>query len=84
MDSKKPWDGQERRMASRDHDTLVKLVQILTAHVKNFEYHQTAFKDHQIKDETNFEKINKSIYMYNGGLLVVNVGIAVFLAWKFH
>lgn len=78
------WDGVERRFSNRDHDTLVELVQILTAHVKNFEDHREAFKIHLLKDDTNFEKINKNMYMFNGGLVVLNAFIAIFLAWKFH
>lgn len=80
----KDWDGTERRYSNRDHDTLVELVQILTSHVKNFEDHREAFKTHLTKDDASFEKINRNIYMFNGGLAVINTFIAVFLAWKFH
>lgn len=62
----------------KDHDTLIQLVQIISNHVKNFDTHTTAFKDHEIKDQDNFDKlrtqtakIEKVIWMATGAILMV-------------
>jgi hypothetical protein len=53
------WDGSERRQPIRDHDTLIQMVQILQNHVHNFDDHRKEFKNHEIKDETNYQKLEK-------------------------
>lgn len=55
------WLGNDRRTPSRDHDTLIQVVQILDNHVKNFNTHIDAFKLHEIKDQANFDSLRKDV-----------------------
>ncbi len=57
----KEWNGNERRQVTRDHDTLTELVVILDSHVKNFNTHTDAFKQHEIKDQSNFDSLRKDV-----------------------
>lgn len=55
------WDGEERRASTRDHDTLIQIVQIMDNHVKNFDTHVNAFRSHEIQDQVNFDKLRKEV-----------------------
>lgn len=60
-----PWDGiTERRVKAQDHDTLIEVVQILSAHVKNFD-------KHVVDDADNFKTLNRTMWMCAGGLSVI-------------
>lgn len=56
-----PWDGRDRRKQSTDHDTLIELVQILRSEVEKIDMISSNLKEHEIKDESNFEKIKDDI-----------------------
>ena len=53
------WNGQERRGESKDHDTLIEVVQILKNHVSNFDNLSDNFKAHEQRDEHNFSALRK-------------------------
>lgn len=55
------YTGEERRRSTKDHDTLIQLVQILTNHVDNFNTHSNAFRAHEMQDQANFDKLRTSI-----------------------
>lgn len=81
----KTWDGvTERRRTAQDHDTLIEVVQILKNHVKNCDEDRRIVSQHMIDDNKSFERINRNIYMFNGGLIVVNIGIGILLAFRVH
>ena len=78
------YQGEERRKTSRDHDTLIEMVQILKNHVANFDTLNESFKTHQIKDETNFDQLRKDglatqriIWMATGVIMAVQAIPAV-------
>ncbi len=64
------WDGiTERRQKASDHDTLIQLVEILAAHVKNADQHREDFNKHTIEDRANFKKIDRNMNIALGMLL---------------
>lgn len=66
------WDGEDRRKGlNSDHDNLIEVIQILKSHVANFDHHRQDFRNHIHEDETNFKRIDKTIYMATGVLSVV-------------
>lgn len=66
-----PWDGRERRKGSRDHDSLIEVIQILRLHVDNFEKHIE-------KDERQFQFLNRICFIGMGGLGMLQIIIGVF------
>lgn len=60
------WNGEERRLAKGDHDTLVELVQIIKNHVDNFDVHVTT-------DDTNFKEM-KSDIKFNSKWIYIGMG----------
>lgn len=65
------WNGEERRKATRDHDTLVEVVQILRSHVNNFD-------KHQLEDKENFKEIFEKMWKH-ASLIYIGFGIVVTL-----
>lgn len=74
----KPWDNQERRVETKDHDTLIQMVQILQNHVDNFKNHVSVFDVHVDKDEKSFDNLRKDnqitqrmVWMAAGAVMAV-------------
>jgi hypothetical protein len=72
------YTGRERRQPSKDHDTLIEMVQILKNHVANFDSLNASFKNHEIRDENNFDslrkdnfKIQRVIWLASGAVMAV-------------
>lgn len=81
----KPWDGKmEGRGDASDHDHIIRMLAIQEGIMESFKNFNTAFVAHTLEDEAKFDKVNKNIYMFNGGLIVVNVLIGFFLVIRFH
>lgn len=72
------WDGSERRESTKDHDTLIQMVQILQNHVNNFDKHRTDFSDHIKKDDKNFEFLNRVAWCGFGGLGALEIVLRMY------
>lgn len=58
----KDWDGKsDRRVNHTDHDTLIELVQINRNLSENARIVADNLKEHEIKDQDNFETIRRDI-----------------------
>jgi hypothetical protein len=55
----------------KDHDQITRLVEVIAIHVNNFSEHRSEFKQHLVDDDTNFKRIDKTIYTATG--IVVSV-----------
>lgn len=55
------WDGNERRNTPTDHDTLIEMVQIMRNQTETAKVIASNLKDHEMKDQTNFDGIRKDI-----------------------
>lgn len=66
----KPWDGlEERRIEPTDHDNLIRVITILSEHVKNFD-------SHVVDDKAIAKKVewsNKMLYMGLGGIAALQL-----------
>lgn len=62
------WDGktERRSTSSSDHDTLTRLVEILSTHVENF-------KTHTEDDKANFKILNRNMYIAIGFVVAIQV-----------
>ena len=67
------WNGHERRKSTRDHDTLIEMVQILKNHVGNFDIHRKDYLTHIGDDKKNFEFLNRVAWCGFGGLGVLEI-----------
>lgn len=67
------WNGEERRLSARDHDTLIQMVQILQNHVENFDKHRDDFTEHSKDDKKNFDFLNRTVWGGLGGLAVLEI-----------
>lgn len=66
-----PWDGHERRQESRDHDTLIAIVQILNNHVANFE-------KHIVSDLQCFKELRDTVHKLERCMWIATGVVAVF------
>ena len=83
--TEKRWDGSiERRSNASDHDHITRMLVIQEGLLKSFESFNITFVAHTLEDEKKFDRVNKNIYMFNGGLIVINAVIGFLLIIKFH
>lgn len=85
MPNNQKWDGKtERRSNATDHDHIIRMLATQETMMEQFKSFNTAFVTHTLEDERKFDKVNKNIYMFNGGLIVINAVIGIFLVIRFH
>lgn len=61
------WDGKrERRSDPNDHDKLTRTLVVMEGMVKAFDKHVDSFREHIKEDNLNFDRINRSIYIWTG------------------
>lgn len=67
------YDGPDRRQQRDDHDTVVKLLTLMTTHVKNFDEHRISFEKHVDEDKVNFKVLNKGLWCGVGAISVIEL-----------
>lgn len=75
------WNGEERRKATRDHDTLIEMVQILKNLVTNFEEHTKDDIIAQTRLADEVKSVREFQFKVLGGIMVCGFIVTNILVW---